>query len=42
MDVRVGQIMSIEQHPDADSLYVEQVGPRGPQAAHPSSAVGGG
>eukprot|EP00882_Tetradesmus_deserticola_P012488 GHRQ01013234.1.p1 GENE.GHRQ01013234.1~~GHRQ01013234.1.p1 ORF type:complete len:191 (+),score=103.93 GHRQ01013234.1:87-575(+) len=25
MDIRIGQIMSIEKHPDADSLYVEQV-----------------
>lgn len=26
MDIRIGQITSIEKHPDADSLYVEQVG----------------
>lgn len=26
MDIRIGQIKSIEKHPDADSLYVEQVG----------------
>jgi predicted RNA-binding protein with EMAP domain len=25
MDIRIGQIKSIEKHPDADSLYVEQV-----------------
>ena len=25
MDIRIGQIRSIEKHPDADSLYVEQV-----------------
>ncbi len=27
MDIRVGRIVSCEKHPDADSLYVEQVGP---------------
>ncbi|WIA23629.1 hypothetical protein OEZ85_000334 [Tetradesmus obliquus] len=25
IDIRIGQIMSVEKHPDADSLYVEQV-----------------
>lgn len=25
MDVRVGKIVSVEKHPDADSLYVEQI-----------------
>ena len=25
LDIRVGRILSCEQHPDADSLYVEQV-----------------
>ena len=24
-DIRVGQIVSVEQHPNADSLYVEQI-----------------
>ncbi len=24
-DIRVGHIMSVEQHPNADSLYVEQI-----------------
>lgn len=25
MDIRVGKIISCEKHPDADSLYVEQI-----------------
>ena len=25
MDIRVGRIVSCEKHPDADSLYVEQI-----------------
>lgn len=25
MDIRIGRITSVEKHPDADSLYVEQV-----------------
>lgn len=25
LDIRVGKILSAEQHPDADSLYVEQI-----------------
>lgn len=25
MDIRVGKIVSCEKHPDADSLYVEQI-----------------
>lgn len=29
MDIRVGRIVSCEKHPDADSLYVEQVGSPG-------------
>ena len=24
-DLRVGKIVSVEKHPDADSLYVEQI-----------------
>ena len=24
-DLRVGKIISVEKHPDADSLYVEQI-----------------
>ena len=25
LDIRVGQIVSVEQHPDADALYVEEI-----------------
>ena len=25
LDIRVGQILSVKQHPDADSLYVEDI-----------------
>lgn len=25
LDIRVGKIVSVEKHPDADSLYVEKV-----------------
>ena len=25
LDIRVGQIVRVEQHPNADSLYVEQI-----------------
>ena len=25
LDIRVGQILSVKQHPDADSLYVEEI-----------------
>ena len=25
LDIRVGQIISVEQHPDADALYVEEI-----------------
>lgn len=34
MDIRVGRIVSCEAHPDADSLYVEQIDvgdPEGPR-----------
>ncbi len=25
LDIRVGQIVSVKQHPNADSLYVEEI-----------------
>ena len=34
LDIRVGKILSVESHPDADSLYIEQIDlgePEGPR-----------
>lgn len=41
LDIRVGQIVKVDQHPDADSLYVEEIdiGEEEPRQVRPALHV---
>ncbi|KAK0154849.1 Tyrosine--tRNA ligase, cytoplasmic [Merluccius polli] len=41
LDIRVGKIISVEKHPDADSLYLEKIDVGGGAEAEPRTVVSG-